>query len=134
MVGGGRGSLIGPVHRMAAQLDNKIALVCGAFSADADKSRLSGEGYGLPAERVYANYEQMISAEARLPEEQRMEFVTVVTPNVSHFDIAARSLEAGFHVLSDKPATFSLAEAKQLQQIVMQSVQEFCFSHQCAKQ
>jgi predicted dehydrogenase len=118
MVGGGRGAFIGAVHRIAANIDGQIELVCGAFSSDPEKSRLSGQDFFLPANRCYGSYEEMIKAEAKLPESERMDFISIVTPNHMHFPPAKMALESGFHVLSDKPATFSLAEAKKLEAIV----------------
>ena len=114
MVGGGRGAFIGAVHRIAANMDGQIELVCGAFSADPDKSKASGGDLYLPANRCYGSFEEMIKAEAALPEGERMDFVAIVTPNHMHFPPAKMALEHGFHVLSDKPATFNLAQAKAL--------------------
>ena len=121
MVGGGEGAFIGAVHRMAAALDGEIELVCGAFSADADRSTRSGAALHLPAERVYGDYQAMMVAEAALPAEQRMQFVAIVTPNHLHFPVAEAALRAGFHVMSDKPATFNLAEALQLRELVQET-------------
>jgi predicted dehydrogenase len=121
MVGGGEGAFIGAVHRMAAALDGEIELVCGAFSRDPDCSRRSGGALHLPPERVYADYQAMLAAEAALPVEQRMQFVAIVTPNHMHFPVARASLEAGFHVMSDKPATFDLREALHLRDIITET-------------
>ena len=121
MVGGGEGAFIGAVHRMAAAIDGSIELVCGAFSSDAARSRRSGLALGLKSERIYDDYASMMRAEAALPEAERMQFVAIVTPNNTHFPIAKAALEAGFHVLSDKPATLNLAEALQLRGIVYDS-------------
>ncbi len=118
MVGGGRGAFIGAVHRIAAQIDGQIELVCGAFSSDPEKSRASGADLFLPPGRCYGSFEEMIKGEARLPEGERMDFVAIVTPNHMHFPPAKMALEHGFHVLSDKPATFNLAEAKKLGELV----------------
>ncbi|MFM8357836.1 MAG: Gfo/Idh/MocA family protein [Verrucomicrobiota bacterium] len=118
MVGGGRGAFIGAVHRIAAALDQQIELVCGAFSSDPEKSRASGADLFLPADRCYGSFEEMIRAEAALPADRRMDFLAIVTPNHVHFPPARLALESGFHVLSDKPATFDLAEAKALQALV----------------
>lgn len=118
MVGGGRGAFIGGVHRMAAALDGQVELVCGAFSSDPERSRASGADLFLPAERCYGTYAEMIQAEKALPEGERMDFMVIVTPNHMHFPPAKLALESGFHVLSDKPATFNLAEAKELAEIV----------------
>jgi len=110
MVGGGEGAFIGAVHRAAAALDQEVALVCGAFASDAERSRRSGASLGLAAGRCYADYATMFAAEAALPAGERMEFVTIVTPNNLHLAVASAAFEHGFHVLSDKPATTSLAE------------------------
>jgi predicted dehydrogenase len=121
MVGGGEGAFIGAVHRMAAALDGEIELVCGAFSSDAQRSRRSGAALYLSPERVYDDYRTMMTTEAALPEEQRMQFVVIVTPNCQHFPVAEAALRAGFHVLSDKPATLNLAEAIRLKEIVTET-------------
>ena len=118
MVGGGRGAFIGAVHRIAAAMDQQIELVCGAFSSDPERSKASGADLFLPASRCYGTFEEMIHGEAKLPENQRMDFIAIVTPNHVHFPPAKTALENGFHVLSDKPATFDLAEAKQLAALV----------------
>ncbi len=118
MVGGGEGAFIGAVHRIAAGMDGEIELVCGAFSSSAEKSRRSGDALHLAPERVYADYREMMDTEATLPADQRMQFVAIVTPNHMHFPVAEAALRAGFHVLSDKPATFTLEEAVQLRDIV----------------
>ena len=118
MVGGGRGAFIGAVHRIAANMDGQIELVCGAFSSDPEKSKASGADLFLPPSRSYASFEEMIRAEKALPADQRMDFISIVTPNHMHFPPAKLALENGFHVLSDKPATFDLGEARQLQDIV----------------
>ncbi|SDU20213.1 Predicted dehydrogenase [Verrucomicrobium sp. GAS474] len=118
MVGGGQGAFIGAVHRMAANLDGQIELVAGAFSSDSARSKASGKELFLPEDRCYGSYAEMFAAEAKLPAEKRIEFVAIVTPNFLHFPIAKAALESGFHVLSDKPATLDLAEAKELARIV----------------
>lgn len=114
---------------MAAALDGEIELVCGAFSSDAERAARSGAALGLPAERVYADYQAMMSAEAALPAEQRMQFVAIVTPNHLHFPVAQAALRAGFHVLSDKPATFNLAEALELRALVQETGQLYGLTH-----
>ena len=121
MIGGGRGAFIGAVHRIAANIDGQIELVCGAFSSSEEKSKLSGEDFFLAPERCYANFEEMMEKEAQLPLGERMDFVAIVTPNHVHFPAAKAALEAGFPVLSDKPATFDLDEAKGLKKIVEKS-------------
>ena len=121
MVGGGEGAFIGAVHRWAARLDGEVELVCGAFSRDAGNTARTGELLGLDASRCYSDFETMMKAEAALPDSERMEFVAIVTPNHVHFPVAKAALEAGFHVLSDKPATLNLDEAKALREIVAQN-------------
>ncbi len=129
MVGGGRDAFIGAVHRMAAWLDGKIDLVAGAFSANAEKSRLSGEDLGLDPKRVYPDYETMAKTEAGLPKDQRIDFVSIVTPNHAHFPVAKTFLEAGFNVVCDKPMTFDLAEAIQLRDLVKKTGKVFALTH-----
>jgi len=118
MVGGGRGAFIGAVHRIAAAMDQQVELVCGAFSSDPERSRASGADLFLAPARCYGSFEEMIRAEKALPADQRMDFIAIVTPNHMHFPPAKKALENGFHVLSDKPATLNLAEAKKLAALV----------------
>ncbi len=129
MVGGGRGAFIGAVHRMAAALDSQIELVCGAFSNDPEKSRLSGEDLLLPANRVYGSYEEMIKGEKRLSPEKRMDFVSIVTPNHVHFGPAKMALRNGFHVVCDKPLCFNMKEAKELEKLVADTGLVFVLTH-----
>jgi len=129
MVGGGRDAFIGGVHRMAARLDGRIELVAGAFSSDPAKSRASGEDLGLDPSRVYPDYETMAAAESKLPESERIDFASIVTPNNVHFPPAKTFLEAGFHVVCDKPMTFDLVEAKALREIVKSSGKVFALTH-----
>jgi predicted dehydrogenase len=129
MVGGGIGAFIGAVHRMAAAIDGEIELVCGAFSSSPEKSKASGEALYLPPERVYGSFEEMIKAEKQRPEGDRMDFVSIVTPNHVHFPPAKMALENGFHVVCDKPVTFNLAEAKELAQIVEETGLLFVLTH-----
>ena len=129
MVGGGQGAFIGPIHLMAAQLDNQIELVCGAFSSDPAKSKESGKAYFLPENRTYPSYEEMFKAEAELPEGDRMDFVTIVTPNHMHFPVQKRALESGFNIMSDKPMCFNLSEAEQLVDLVNSTGLLFGLTH-----
>lgn len=114
MVGGGTDAFIGAIHRLAAFMDNQIELVCGCFSVNPEISKSSGKFYYLPEERVYTSYQEMFEKEAALPEGERMDFVTIVTPNFVHFAPAMMALENGFHVVIDKPITYTLDEALQL--------------------
>lgn len=118
MVGGGQGAFIGAVHRIAAAIDQQIELVCGAFSTKPEICKATGEELHLPAERSYISFTEMMEKEAALPLGERMDFVVIVTPNHVHFSAAKAALEAGFHVLSDKPATLNHAEAVELKKIV----------------
>ncbi|KOH43942.1 oxidoreductase [Sunxiuqinia dokdonensis] len=115
MVGGGSDAFIGAIHRLAALMDNQIELVCGCFSVNPEVSLSSGQSYFLPENRIYNTYQEMFESEAQLPEGERMDFVTIVTPNFVHFDPAMMALNSGFHVVIDKPITFTLDEALQLQ-------------------
>lgn len=129
MVGGGSGAFIGEIHRLAARLDGQIDLVCGAFSRDPDNCRKTGQELGLDPARCYNSYADMMDAEAGLPAETRMNFVVIVTPNHVHFPVAKAALEAGFHVLSDKPATLNLQEARELADIVLKSGRAYGLTH-----
>lgn len=129
MIGGGRDAFIGGVHRIAAAIDQQVELVCGAFSSTPEKSKASGQDFLLPEDRCYGTFEEMIAAEAQLPVGERMDFVAIVTPNHMHFPAAKAALEGGFHVLSDKPATLDLAEAKALKEIIAKSGKLYCLTH-----
>lgn len=129
MVGGGRGAFIGAVHRIAAAIDQQIELVCGAFSSDPERSKASGADFFLPAERCYGTFQEMIEKEKALPAGERMDFVAIVTPNHMHFPPAKLALENGFHVLSDKPACFDLAESKALGEVVKASGRLYGLTH-----
>src|SRR6201993_2743829 len=127
MVGGGPGAFIGPVHRMAAELDGKIELVAGAFSQSAEKSRLAGEAYKIDASRAYADYKSMLEAEKKRSD--AIAFVAIVTPNHLHLPVALASLATGFPVMSDKPATATYAEAVELEKAVAKSGLPYGLTH-----
>jgi predicted dehydrogenase len=129
MIGGGQGAFIGAVHRIAARMDDEYQLVCGAFSSNAEKAKASGLLLGLDASRVYTSYKELIEKENQLPENERVQVISIVTPNHLHFEPAKLALENGFNVILDKPMTFSLAEAKELQKVVKQSGKRFCLTH-----
>lgn len=129
MIGGGSGAFIGGVHRIAANMDGLISLHCGAFSSKPEVSKASGEALFLPAEKSYTSFEQMIKTEAALPADQRMDFVSIVTPNHVHFEPAMMALDHGFHVVIDKPMTFTLDEAKALQQKVKETGLKLLLTH-----
>ena len=129
MVGGGEGAFIGAVHRMAANLDGEIELVCGAFSSNPEKSKRSGAALFLPPERVYGSFEEMILKEKELPLGERMDFISIVTPNHVHFPPAKLALENGFHVVCDKPLAFSMEEALGLEKLVKETGLLFALTH-----
>ena len=129
MVGGGRGAFIGGVHRRAAALDGEIELVAGAFSSDPKKSALSGKDFYLKPSRVYASYQEMAEKEKALPENERIDFVTIVVQNYLHFEVAKTFLEAGFNVICDKPVTLDLEQARELRKIINKSKKVFALTH-----
>ncbi len=129
MIGGGRGAFIGAVHRMAAGIDGQIELVCGALHVDPDEAVLSGQDLYLKPERIYRTYNEMFDKESQLPEDERMDFVSIVTPNHVHFEPAKLALENGFHVVCEKPLSFSLDEALQLQRLVNDTGLVFALTH-----
>ena len=129
MVGGGPGAFIGAVHRIAAGIDGKMQLVCGAFSSSPEKSQQTGRELFLPSGRVYGSYLEMFEKEAALPEGERMDIVSIVTPNHMHFPVTMAALENGFHVICDKPVTMSLDEAVKLRDKISETGLEFCLTH-----
>lgn len=129
MVGGSLDAFIGEVHRKAAALDSKFSLVAGAFSSSPEKSEKTGEALGLDPGRVYGSYNEMIEKESELPEDERIEVVSIVTPNHVHFEPAKLALENGFHVIIDKPLAFNSQEAKKLQEIVDQTEKVLALTH-----
>ncbi|MEM1134455.1 MAG: Gfo/Idh/MocA family oxidoreductase [Bacteroidota bacterium] len=129
MVGGGIGAFIGAIHRMAATIDGQVELVCGAFSSTAEKSKASGEAFYLPPERAYGSFEEMITKEKDLPEGERMDFVSIVTPNHMHFAPTKMALENGFPVVCDKPLAFTLEQAQELRELVYKTGLTFCITY-----
>ncbi len=129
MVGGGKDAFIGAIHRIAANADGLIELVCGALSINKDIALDSGRSLFLPEDRIYTNYEEMIEKESQLPEGERMDFLTIVTPNFAHFPPAMLALEKGFHVVIEKPITVSLDEAKKLKQKLDETGLTLCLTH-----
>jgi len=127
MVGGGPGAFIGPVHRMAAELDGAIELVAGAFSQTAERSRAAGESYRIDPARAYASYTEMLAAERQRPD--AIDFVTIVTPNNMHLPVTVAALEAGFPVVCDKPATATYPEVLALQAAVAQRQLPYALTH-----
>jgi len=129
MVGGGPGAFIGDVHRKAAALDGHFDLVCGAFSSNPEKSKQAGNNLNLDASRVYGSYKEMFEKESQLPENERMDAVSIVTPNHVHFEPAKLALEHGFHVIIDKPLVFSLDEARELKKVVEETGNILALTH-----
>lgn len=129
MVGGGRDAFIGAVHRTAALMDGEIEFVAGALSSNPKKAKLSGQDLMLDPKRTYTSYEQMIEKELALPEDERIDFVSIVTPNFMHCPVAEAFLKAGFHVVCDKPMTHNLAEAKKLRTLAKRSKKVFALTH-----
>ena len=129
MIGGGPGAFIGAVHRIAAALDSLYVLTAGAFSSDPARSRAAGELLGLVPGRVYDSYQELIAREQALPTAERVQVIAIVTPNHLHFAPARLALASGFDVILDKPMTFSLAEAKELQTVAEASGQLLCLTH-----
>lgn len=129
MIGGGEGAFIGGVHRMVAILDQQIELVAGCFSRDAENTRRTGAQLYLDPSRCYSTYEEMARIEASLPEDKRIDFAVIVTPNNLHFPIAKTFLEAGIHVVCDKPMTYSVGEAEELVKLVEKSGLVFALTH-----
>ncbi len=129
LVGGGAGSFIGRVHCTAAVLDNRAALVAGALSSNPERAKTSAPAYDIAESRAYGSYQEMLETEAALPEDERIDFVSVATPNHTHFEIAKAAVEAGFNVICDKPMTFDLAQAEALAAAVDNSDVIFAVSH-----
>jgi predicted dehydrogenase len=129
MVGGGPGAFIGEVHRKASRMDGQIELVAGAFDIDPEKSKQMGQQLYLDPRRTYGTYKEMIDAELSLPEGERIDFVSVTTPNNWHFPIARDFLKAGFHIMCEKPMTFNVQEARQLQKLVQKTGKVFGLMH-----
>jgi predicted dehydrogenase len=129
MVGGGPGAFIGEVHRRASRLDGQVELVAGAFSLVPAESAQMGETLGIDPARAYATFQDMIRGESQLPPEKRIDFVSVTTPNSSHAPISEGFLEAGFHVMCEKPMTTTLGEAVALRSVVKKSGRVFGLMH-----
>jgi predicted dehydrogenase len=129
LVGGGQGSFIGRVHCTAAVLDNRGVLVAGALSSNPQRAKASAADYDIPLDRAYGSYHELIDSELKRPEGDRVDFISVATPNHTHFEIAKAAVEAGFNVICDKPMTFDLAQAEELARAVDRSGVVFAVSH-----
>ena len=129
LVGGGQGAFIGRVHCTAAVLDNRAALVAGALSSNPERAKASAPDYDIPTDRAYGSVTEMLETESKLPEDERIDFVSVATPNHTHFEIAKAAVEAGFNVMCDKPMTFDLAQAEALGKVVDENNSVFAVTH-----
>ena len=127
LVGGGQGAFIGRVHATAAVLDNRAALVAGALSSDPTKAKASAPDYDIPPDRAYTSYQEMAQQEAKRSD--KIDFVSIATPNHTHFEIARAFAEAGFNVLCDKPMTFDLDQAEELAKVVRKTGVVFAVTH-----
>src|SRR6516164_8489381 len=129
LIGGGQGSFIGKVHSIAACLDNRAIVVAGALSGDPAKSKASAPDYDIPPDRAYGSYRELIDAERKRPEKERIDFISVTTPNHTHYEIAKTAAEAGFNVVCDKPMTFDLKQAEDLAETVTKAGVVFALTH-----
>jgi predicted dehydrogenase len=129
MVGGGKDAFIGAIHRLAANMDGLIELSCGALSINPEIAKESGKELFLPADRTYLSFKEMIEKESKMPEDKRIDFITIVTPNFAHYAPAALALDHGFNVVVEKPMTFTLQEAKDLKKKLEQSGKTLCLTH-----
>lgn len=129
LIGGGAGSFIGRVHSIAACLDNRAELVAGALSSNPERSKASAPDYGIHESRAYGSYEALLDGESKLPADERIDFVSIATPNHTHFEIARAAVEAGFNVMCDKPMTFDLDQAESLLETVENSDVVFAVTH-----
>ncbi|MCC6508468.1 MAG: Gfo/Idh/MocA family oxidoreductase [Pirellulaceae bacterium] len=129
LVGGGQGSFIGRVHSIAACLDNRATVTAGALSSNPERSKASAEDYDIPVSRAYGSYRELIEKELALPADQRIDFISVTTPNHTHYEIARAAVEAGLNVVCDKPMTFDLKQAEELAAAVAKSDVVFALTH-----
>jgi len=129
MVGGGKDAFIGSIHRLAANMDGLIEIVAGALSINPEVAKESGKMLFLSEDRTYTSFEEMIDKESKLPADKRIDFVTIVTPNFAHFAPAMLALEKGFHVVIEKPITFTIDEARQLKKKVQETGLLLCLTH-----
>ncbi len=129
MIGGGEGAFIGAVHRHAAGLDGNYQLVCGAFSRNEENNMRTASALNVSTSRTYGSWQTMLEEEAKLPEQQRMQVVVIVTPNHLHVPISLAAIKAGFHVFCEKPAGVSFAEVKELQDVIHASESLYGLAH-----
>ncbi|MRG48850.1 gfo/Idh/MocA family oxidoreductase [Chitinophaga sp. SYP-B3965] len=129
MIGGGKDAFIGAIHRLAANMDGLIELKAGALSINPEIAQDSGRSLFLDEDRIYTDFKTMLEKEAAMPADKRLDFITIVTPNFAHFEPAMMALDKGFHVVVEKPITFTLDEAKQLKAKVEATGQTLLLTH-----
>src|SRR5438105_8716804 len=129
LIGGGQGAFIGRVHATAAIMDNRAVLVAGALSSDPARAKASAPDYDIKQDRAYGSHKELVAAEAKLPAGERVDFISIATPNHTHFEIARAAAEAGFNIMCDKPMTFDLAQAEELAKIVQKTGVVFGLTH-----
>jgi predicted dehydrogenase len=129
MVGGGQGAFIGAVHRMAARLDGAMELIAGALSSTPERSLASAKDLGLDADRTYATWQEMLEVESKRPAGERIDFVSIVTPNHVHYPVAKAFVEAGFHVICDKPLVHTTEQADELVKLVKEHATVFAVTY-----
>lgn len=129
LIGGGGAGFIGKVHATAATLDREAVLVAGVFSSNADRSRAAADEFGVTQDRVYGSYQELLEREAKFPASERIQFVSIATPNFTHCDIACAAMEAGFHVVCDKPMTIDTQSADRMRKTVEQTGRVFALTH-----
>lgn len=129
VIGGGPGSFIGPVHMSAAVLDRYFVITAGVLSSHAERAQAQGMALGLPASRAYASVDHMLAGEAARPEDERIEAVAVMTPNDRHYVDCMAALQAGLHVICDKPMVNTIGQARELVEMVERTQRVFCLTH-----
>jgi predicted dehydrogenase len=129
LVGGGQGAFIGRVHATAAVMDNRAVLVAGCLSSNPERAKASAPDYDIPPERAYTSIQELVEKELALPPDQRIDFVSVATPNHTHYEIARAAIDAGFNVVCDKPMTYDLPQAEALMEVVERSGVVFVLTH-----
>ncbi|MFP4567298.1 MAG: Gfo/Idh/MocA family protein, partial [Spirochaetaceae bacterium] len=127
MIGGGPGSFIGGIHRIAATMDDRYEVVTGIFSSDPDRSALAARGFGVADDRIYKNVAELLDAEGK--RDDGIDAVAIMTPNDGHFPYAMAALDHGYHVICDKPLTNTLEQARELVRKVDEAGRVFCLTH-----
>ena len=129
LIGGGGAGFIGKVHATAATLDREAVLVAGALSSNAERSRRAAAEFGIAPDRAYGSFHELLESESRRPEDERVNFVSIATPNFTHCEIACAAMEAGFHVVCDKPMTTNLNNAQKMVAAVQETGRVFALTH-----